>query len=589
MASGTQLFVVPNTRGFIHIRLDWWSSSDIAGNCSDVTAVATVVRGPHGYNTNSTSDLSQLFINGHMFESRHHIGGGNNSSTEIARATHRVQHNEDGNKSIEIAFKHDFRLYWGGVWVGMHTFTMSNQQLDSIPRLSDFTVASRVTLGTTTQIIIQPKADIFDHRIRFRWFNRNDMINDFIDKSIRQQSWTPPITYTNNIPNSTSSLGTLVVETWLNGVYIGERTKTVTLVVPDNVKPALNSMIFTEKEANVLKLTNGTAYLQLMSVVNLEYKGFSGIYNSTISKMYTEVVGQNVIIEGNNKTLDKLNVKGDVILKSYVVDSRGRKSNTVTNTLRFIEYHAPVASMSAKRSGKDNQQITINRNIKIAPIRVNGRQKNKIVVTYDINPLQENNVHHSTQEFTTIYELLSSDHVINDTFVTNKSFRVTMKVEDNFFSTTVSFIVGAEQFPIMFHPNGASINTAEKHKNINFFVKGHSRFDGNIYQNGKLLDLAILLSCYHPKNMPTILQSKNNNAWAHATCGQGQNFGDFLKSSKVPIGFSVIRDENMYSNFLVVKENNLWIFGICVNSLSRLETVRVMNGVYSGYRGWALP
>lgn len=315
---------MPKSNNQLHIRLDWWSSFDIGGNYSDVTVVATIIRGRYGQNSNTTADLSQIFINGQMFESRHHIGGGNNSQNEIARATYRVYHNDDGTKTIEIAFKHWFNVWWGGQKIDVQVFTMSNQRLDDIPRLSDFTVQDTIVMGNKVTIHIAPKSNIFDHRIRFKWFNKNDMINDFIDKSIRQQEWTPTINYANDIPNSTSAWGTLVVETWLNGVYVGERTKAITLIVPDNIKPTFTRAVLTEMN-NVAKtvLNSSTHFVQSKSNIKVTYEGAQGVYGSNVVGYRSEIVNAPHYADGNGSTLGVMYMSGRYFVKSYVIDSRG--------------------------------------------------------------------------------------------------------------------------------------------------------------------------------------------------------------------------------------------------------------------------
>ncbi|WP_424349272.1 pyocin knob domain-containing protein [Latilactobacillus sp. 5-91] len=68
----------------------------------------------------------------------------------------------------------------------------------------------------------------------------------------------------------------------------------------------------------------------------------------------------------------------------------------------------------------------------------------------------------------------------------------------------------------------------------------------------------------------------------YAVCPSGKDFGEFLKSSAVPIGFSIIRDENTpITNFNVVKESASWIYAIASQGTGVLTYV-VANGVGQG-------
>lgn len=70
--------------------------------------------------------------------------------------------------------------------------------------------------------------------------------------------------------------------------------------------------------------------------------------------------------------------------------------------------------------------------------------------------------------------------------------------------------------------------------------------------------------------------------YVYATCPNGKDFGEFLKSSAVPIGFSVIRDENSpVTDFNVIKEGASWAYAIASQG-SGIVTYVVSNGVGQG-------
>ncbi|MCW6665397.1 phage tail protein [Aerococcaceae bacterium NML191219] len=76
-----------------------------------------------------------------------------------------------------------------------------------------------------------------------------------------------------------------------------------------------------------------------------------------------------------------------------------------------------------------------------------------------------------------------------------------------------------------------------------------------------------------------------NNGSTHAKylCPAGTDFGNFLKSSAVPFGFSIVRDENTYANCRVIKESANWIFADTLQGNIH-KTYQIHNGVSQGWR-----
>lgn len=72
-------------------------------------------------------------------------------------------------------------------------------------------------------------------------------------------------------------------------------------------------------------------------------------------------------------------------------------------------------------------------------------------------------------------------------------------------------------------------------------------------------------------------------------CPSGTNFGTFLRSSTVPVGFSIIRDNNAGNiiNYMCIKESSSWVYcvganGFAASGASQMVTARIINGEYSG-------
>lgn len=78
-----------------------------------------------------------------------------------------------------------------------------------------------------------------------------------------------------------------------------------------------------------------------------------------------------------------------------------------------------------------------------------------------------------------------------------------------------------------------------------------------------------------------------DNDWKLTSCPKGTDLGKFLQSSSVPIGFSIVRDDNKAYNFITIKENSDWIYAISMvgsTDSSQLCTYRILKNVDQGYQ-----
>ena len=78
-----------------------------------------------------------------------------------------------------------------------------------------------------------------------------------------------------------------------------------------------------------------------------------------------------------------------------------------------------------------------------------------------------------------------------------------------------------------------------------------------------------------------------DNNWKLTSCPNGTDLGEFLQSSSVPVGFSIVRDDNKYYDFMTIKESSDWIYAIAmvgITGSSQLCTYRILNNVDQGYQ-----
>lgn len=651
MANGVHRYSI---NAYLTLRSEWRSVSDIAGNYSDITVDLYIDRGSYGQNNNSTADETRIFIDGQEYRFTSNIGGGNNSSKLLGSSTKRVNHNEDGSKSIDIRIRKYIGVWWSDNLIGTRDYTF-NVSLDTIPRLSDFNISSSLDMGLSTMIRINPKItpNIFDHRIRFLWHSRDDMVIDYIHKNTLSYNWIPSLDYANDIPNSVSSWGTVVLETWLNGVRLGEVTKQVTLNVPENIVPTFDNIELVDSNIKANDLLPGNNFIKIISNIKATITGATSLYGSKISGYIIEVVGKDNVITQNGGLLGVMNYSGTYDIRATVMDSRGRKFSK-TIFINVLDYFSPVANFKARRIGADAQTLEIERSVKIAPLTIDGVQKNNVTVSFKrklstekdyVNAIGGNTV-------TDKYIITNFRENIGTDYLANKSYQIMMIVSDAFFSFESVTTVATEQLIMHYTKNGVGVGKPHERgaldvsdeiyafdkliqmhalteKDGTSIYKYNSDFNQNIdagYFFKRDTDtnnpvkkygwLTVKKSLNEVFQMFTATQtgetyvrfhvissntwtawmdtsrasflSHRNGGYAHAYCQKGTDLGEFLKSSRTPIGLSVIRDQNVSANIIVIKESNNWIYGLAFTQ-QRLEVVRVLGGAYRGYSGWALP
>lgn len=75
-----------------------------------------------------------------------------------------------------------------------------------------------------------------------------------------------------------------------------------------------------------------------------------------------------------------------------------------------------------------------------------------------------------------------------------------------------------------------------------------------------------------------------DGAFYYATCPSRTDFGEFLKSDSVPLGLSIIRDQNTKWNWRIEKESSDYIFGLSQDIGGTVYHLEVSNGAYQGYK-----
>lgn len=418
-----------------------WNAPNIEGNFSTVNVQVLLVANGYAALWGATDKLLSLDIGGIREDARVDMSISQGQTKALWAKDYRVNHNPDGTKSITIsATLHADISNYGSAAVSF------NLPLSTIPRASTGSSANG-TIGQPITLNISRHSNTFKHAIWVRFGNYDKKIaGDDVDTSF---TWTPEMPMINEIPNASSGYGTLTYITYNNGREIGRNTQTVTLSVPDNIKPTLTGFTLTDTNTAAANVVPGEqAFIQILSNIKVNFGQTTGTYGSTITGYYAEIVGKNQSTTTQGGTLGIMNYTGDVTIRARVTDSRGRTSNTIEKTVNILEYFAPVLSFDIVRSGAQSSTLTITRNAKVAPLTVNNVQKNQMKLTFKVAKFGTSDYRIDTGSasgtWTTVASLVNSNANLQGEYAANSSWIVLGILEDKFTRTEFAVNVATE-------------------------------------------------------------------------------------------------------------------------------------------------
>lgn len=255
----------------------------------------------------------------------------------IASGSTTITHNADGTKSFSLSCEDGVYTYAVSVRAsGTHT-------LNTIPRASSISMASG-TMGSASTISISRASSSFTHTLTYAFGNATGTI---VSKTTSTSvSWTPPLTLAQQIPSSTSGKITITCTTYSGNTSVGSKSITVTLKVPDSVKPTMTSLTATRVDGNVPSAWG--IYVQGKSKATLKINGAAGTQGSTISSY--SISGGGFSSTSSSFTTGFLTTVGTITFTAKVTDSRGRTSDTKTVSISVVAYSPPsVSSYSSQR------------------------------------------------------------------------------------------------------------------------------------------------------------------------------------------------------------------------------------------------
>ena len=177
-------------------------------------------------------------------------------SLTLAEGSTTITHNNDGTKSISVAFSIDMAKvdYTPGAMSGSGTMALTTIARATQPTLSP----ASVTMGNTMTINLPRAASSFTHNVYYTFGSKKDVL--IKSGATTSASWSPvPLDLANQIPNAPSGTGTITVITYNNGSAIGTKTAPFTAIVPDNASTKPVCTTFTSSPRPIFSMLSANA------------------------------------------------------------------------------------------------------------------------------------------------------------------------------------------------------------------------------------------------------------------------------------------------------------------------------------------
>lgn len=366
-----------------------------------------------------------------------------------------INHDFNGQKT----FSFSAQFNGSGGW-SPRTLTISGVSftLTDIPRGSTISDVS-ATIGSPVTIKINARQDSYRHAIWVKYGNYNQKItNENVKDSF---TWTPPMDLCNELPNYTNGRGDLTVVTYDGGREVSSDTKTIYLNVPDYVKPKITNITLSDTNVVAGNLSSSEYFVQTLSNIKVSFDGATGAYGSTIDHYRAEIVGYNQAVTYDGGTLGTMSFNGNVTIRATVTDSRGRHSDPFDKTITILEYFAPSLKIDVKRVGETSSTLEVLRNAQIAPLTVNGFQKNTMKLTFKVSPYGKNDYTTdngpASGEWSGVSSIVNKSADLAGEYSAKHSWQVLAILEDKFTSTSVNVDVPVERVVLSYDRSGLGV------------------------------------------------------------------------------------------------------------------------------------
>ena len=325
----------------ITLRFNWSQSSQSIANNNSVVSWNLQLIASGGSISSSASKTWNVTVNGSNYSGTCTIGVGTNATKTLASGSTTITHNADGTKSFSFSFSQQFDINYSGVgWIGTKSGSGSGT-LSTIPRTSSVS-STNANIGEKITITINRASSSFTHTLTYVF---NSLTGTIATKtSSTSISWTLPTSFYAQIPNSKSSWGRVICDTYSGSTKIGSSECRFDVYVKESTKrPSISPSVVDTNETTKALTGDNNKLVKYYSTATFDATG-SAKNSATV---------KSINVTYNGKTATKSNVNSwnakysNCLSGTYtfgVVDSRGY-SNSVTVTKTLIDYVKITCSM----------------------------------------------------------------------------------------------------------------------------------------------------------------------------------------------------------------------------------------------------
>ena len=225
----------------VTLRFGWWQDSQSIANNSSVVGWHLQLVTSGGSISSSASKSWNVTVNGSNYSGTCTIGIGTNSTKTLASGSTTIGHNADGTKTFSFSFSLQFDINYSGVgWIGTKSGSGSGT-LSTIPRTSSVS-STNANIGENITITINRASSSFTHTLTYSFCNLSGTIAS--KTSSTSVSWTLPTSFYAQIPNSRSSWGRIICDTYSGSTKIGSSECRFDVYVKESTnKPGISATV----------------------------------------------------------------------------------------------------------------------------------------------------------------------------------------------------------------------------------------------------------------------------------------------------------------------------------------------------------
>ncbi|XBG82739.1 DUF859 family phage minor structural protein [Enterococcus cecorum] len=411
-----------------------------------------------------------------------------------------------------------------------------------------------LTWTEKAQFILIQTSSSFTHKLYMHFGNRRVLLKD---NPPTRQNFTVRFSasdFASQIPNATSGVGTLTLETYNGGSLVGSSSRQTYLNLPSNYIPSQPSVTVSDESSVPTKLgVSKTAgiYVKGMSLLRFSCSS-NGTVGSSISNYKVQIGNQSFGFSGGTIDIDlsKFDVGiGSLNAVITVTDSRGR-TNSRTVGINIQNYSAPkINSFSAVRQN-NSATVIITKPVSVSSILNSSTNINSYTVKTEYKLS-------SATSWTNWRNETNTSAVINSGgWDVTKSYDIRVTLSDKLNQMVVTASISTAKTLISYHKD-VGVGIGKMHERGALDVGGDMYVSGTldskyIKQNGRtLLDMFYPVGAIFITTVNTNPSSYMGGTWVRFGNGQtlvgvNESDGDFNSAQKSGGSKSHTID---YSNF----------------------------------------